>query len=228
MKEIPVRTFKKQHQGELEKARSQKRSPSKVIKVKKRGRPLLLGGLNKMIQTFLKNTRSHGGVVNTAVALAVADASVERHPEQEFNQVQFFTCPCTRSLFHCKDFVRRAGMTGKVEISAGAKKEVELTFLHKIVNNVEKFQISSSLVLNLDQTNSKFLSMGKTTVAEKGSDSVPISSLSEKKYDCNFYHNFKLKISPDATGIWRENKFEFPIGFPCLLILNTTVMLQNP
>ena len=104
MKEIPVRTFKKQHQGELEKARSQKRSPSKVIKVKKRGRPLLLGGLDKMIQTFLRNTRSHGGVVNTAVAIAVADASVERHPEQEFNQVQFLpalapeVCSTARTL----------------------------------------------------------------------------------------------------------------------------------
>ena len=77
-------------------------------------------------------------------------------------------------------FVRRAATTGKVEIPVGAKKEAELTFLHEIVNNVEKFQIPSSLVLNLDQTNSKCVSIGKTTMAKKGSNSVPISGLSNK------------------------------------------------
>ena len=78
-------------------------------------------------------------------------------------------------------FVRRAGTTGKIEIPAFAKKEVELTFLHAIVNNVEKFQIPTSLVLNLDQTNSKYVSMGKTTIAEKVSNSIPISGLSDKR-----------------------------------------------
>ena len=58
--------------------------------------------------------------------------------------VQFRSCTWSRSLFHCMGFVRRAGTTGKVEISAEAKKEVDLTFLHKIDNNVEKLQIPSS------------------------------------------------------------------------------------
>ena len=66
----------------------------------------------------------------------------------------------------------------KFEIPA---KEAELTFLHEIVNNVEKFQIPSSLVLNLDQTNSKYVFMGKTTMAKKGSNSAPISGMSDKR-----------------------------------------------
>ena len=66
----------------------------------------------------------------------------------------------------------------KFEIPA---KEAELTFLHEIVNNVEKFQIPSSLVLNLDQTNSKYVCMGKTTMAKKGSNSAPISGMSGKR-----------------------------------------------
>ena len=52
MKESTVRTFKKQQQEVLKKARSQKRSPGKVIKAKKRGRSLLLNRLDKKIQTF--------------------------------------------------------------------------------------------------------------------------------------------------------------------------------
>ena len=181
LKESAARTFKKQHQEELNKTRFQKRSPSKVIKAKKRGRPLVLGGFDKMMQTFLKNTRSHGRVVNTAVAIAVADALVERHPEQQLNHVKFRTCTWARSLFHRMGFARRVGTTGKVEIPAGAKREVELTFLHEVVNNMEKFQIPSSLVLNLDQSNSKYVSKYKTTMAEKGSNSVPISGLSDKR-----------------------------------------------
>ena len=104
-----------------------------------------------MIQTFLKNNRFHG-VVNIAVAIAAADALVKRHAEQELNHVQFRTCTWVRSLSHRMAFVRRAGMTRKVEIPEGAKKEAELTFLLEIVNKVEKSQIRSSLGLNLDQT----------------------------------------------------------------------------
>ena len=81
-----------------------------------------------MIQTFLKNTRSHGGVVNTVVVIALADALVERHPDQALN------------LFHRMGFVRRAGTTRKVEIPAGAKNEVQLAFLLQIANNMRNFK----------------------------------------------------------------------------------------
>ena len=38
-------------------------------------------GLNGMIQKFLKTLRSYGGVVNSAAAIAVADALIQRYPE---------------------------------------------------------------------------------------------------------------------------------------------------
>ena len=79
-------------------------------------------------------------------------------------------------------FVRCAGKTGKLQIPAGAKKDAELIFLHEIVKNMEKFQILSSLMLTLDQTDSKYVSMGKTTMAEKGSNTVHIPSLSDKRF----------------------------------------------
>ena len=48
-------------------------------------------------------------------------------------------------------------------------------------NNVETFHIPSSLVLNLDQTNRKYISVGKRAMAKKGSNSVSISGLSGKR-----------------------------------------------
>ena len=50
--------------------------------------------------------------------MAVADALVERHPEQELNHIQFQSRTWARNLFYRMDFVRRAGTTGKVEIPA--------------------------------------------------------------------------------------------------------------
>ena len=134
-----------------------------------------------MVQKKFKSTRAHSGVISTAVAIAVADALVKRYPEHELDHVQFRTHTWARSLFQRMGFVRRAGTTGKVEIPEGARKEVELTFIHEIVNKVEKFQIPPSLILNLDQTNSKYVSMNKTTLARQGSKSVPIAGLNDKR-----------------------------------------------
>ena len=60
-------------------------------------------------------------------------------------------------------FVRKTAKTVKVDI-AGASKETELTFLNGIVNKVEKIEIPPSLVLNLDQINSKYVYTDKTTI----------------------------------------------------------------
>ena len=132
-------------------------------------------------------------------------------------------------------FVRRTGTTGRVDIPAGAKKEAELTFLQEIINNFEKFQTPSSFVLNLDQTNSKYVSMDKTTMAEI---QIPSPSLAwmTKEVRRNFNRNFKWKISLHASNIWRGKKaylnLSFPLDFPCLTIMEgyirqTLVFLWN-
>ena len=53
--------------------------------------------------------------------------------------------------------------TVKVDI-AGASRWAQLTFLNRIVNKLEKFGISLSLVLNLGQINSKYVYTDKTTI----------------------------------------------------------------
>ena len=57
LKESTVRTFKKQYQEELKQSKIEKWSPNKVIKAKRRGRPLLLGGLDAMVQKIYKSSR---------------------------------------------------------------------------------------------------------------------------------------------------------------------------
>ena len=150
------------------------------------------------------------------------------------NHVQFRSCTWSISLFHRMGFVRRAGTTGKVEISAEAKKEVDLTFLHEIDNNVKKLQIPSSWVLNLDPTNSKHVSISKITVVEKGSNSVLISGWSDKRSMTgtftNTFHRKSLPMQLIYGGNTNQSlpKFAFPLDFSSLLILNTTIILQSP
>ena len=109
-------------------------------------------------------------------------------------------------------------MTRKVEIPAGAKKEVELTLLHEIVNNVEIFHIPSSLVLNLDQTNWKYISVGKAAKVKKGSNSISISGLSDKKsMSATFTIILNGKFLPMQLiygGKTKQSlpKFESPVG----------------
>ena len=82
-----------------------------------------------------------------------------------------------------------------------------------------KLQIASSLVLNLDGTNSKYASMGKTTMAEKGSNSVPISGLNDQRsMTATFTITLNGKFFPMQIIYGQKTnqslpKFEFLVGF---------------
>ena len=65
--------------------------------------------------------------------------------------------------------------TGKVEIPEGAKQEAELLYLHNIVTLVEEHNIPPNLILNLDQTPSKYVPMLHNIMAKKGVKSVAIA-----------------------------------------------------
>ena len=56
-----------------------------------------------------------------------------------------------------------------------------MIFLNSIVNKVEEFQIPPSLILNIDQINSKYVSMDKARMTKIGSTSLPIPGLSDKR-----------------------------------------------
>ena len=77
-------------------------------------------------------------------------------------------------------FKRRMRTKGKVEIPEGARKEAELLYLHDIVSIVEKHDIPSHLVMNLDQTSLKYIPAMNHTMAKKNSFSVPIIGSSDK------------------------------------------------
>lgn len=78
-------------------------------------------------------------------------------------------------------FVRRRKTSLKIEIPEAARKEIEYLFHHEIVSYKEKFDIPSSLILNLEQTPLKYSPVSNMTMAEKGSKSIVIEGAEDKR-----------------------------------------------
>ena len=92
------------------------------MKAKKRGSALIFGGHDKIIHTFLKNTRPHGGVVTRAVTIVVLMPWLK--DTQSKNSIMFNFGPVLgQNSVDCLGFVRHVETTGKVEIPTGAKKK---------------------------------------------------------------------------------------------------------
>ena len=78
-------------------------------------------------------------------------------------------------------FVRRFTTTGRVPIHESLRKELEKAYLHSIVRKIKENDISLSLVLNLDQTTSKYIPVSNKTMAAKGSKNAPIKGSTDKR-----------------------------------------------
>lgn len=157
LNESTVQRFCKAYKEELQESDKAKRELKQELSLMLRGRPLLLGSLDSMVQKYLRAYRSRGGPVNI-------DSS-----------------SWPKSLFHRMGLSRRMKTTGKVEIPDGAKKEAELLFLHKITSIVEAHNIPTSLIMNLDHTPLKYVPVSHHTMAKKGTKSVSIAGCSDKR-----------------------------------------------
>ena len=75
-----VYTWKTKYVRELAKRQREKDITTEIKELpsKKRGRPIMLGAeLDLQVETFLKELRSNGGVVNTAITMAAAEGIVQ-------------------------------------------------------------------------------------------------------------------------------------------------------
>ena len=71
--------------------------------------------------------------------------------------------------------------TGKLRISVGAQKEAVLKFLYQIVNYIENYRIPRSLIVNFDQTPTKYVQTSSMTTEKGGETNVSISGINDKQ-----------------------------------------------
>ena len=89
------------------------------------------------------------------------------------------TATWRKSPLHRIRFRKRAVTTSKVEIPGSGKKEAGLQ--HRITNIVEKHKIPESLVINSDQTLSKYVQVGRFTVVPRDAKKVGVAGIADKR-----------------------------------------------
>ena len=133
-----------------------------------------------MVQRFLLALRSRGGVVSRTIVIATVRELIARNPQYNLGHVKVYSS-WVQSLFQRMGFKRRMRTIRKVKIPEGARKKVELLYLHDIVLIVKYHDIPSHLVMNLDQTSLKYVPAMNHTTAKKNSSSVSIIWSSDKR-----------------------------------------------
>ena len=78
------------------------------------------------------------------------------------------------------DFVRWMATAGNVKISE-VRKEVEMTYLDPIISIMENIKIPKSVLINLDQTSSKYVPGCNKALAPKGIKSVSVTVPTDKR-----------------------------------------------
>ena len=84
-------------------------------------------------------------------------------------------------LYTRMNLSRRMVTTSQPIIRKSIWEEVRLKFLHDIVDICIEYQILDELIINIDQTPSKYVASGKVTMAEKGSRHVSRKGADDKR-----------------------------------------------
>ena len=180
MPESTVRNFKKAY---LTKIREGISVSSIVITSKSRGRPLLLGELDAKVQEYIRKLRLAGGIVTSSIVIASAKGIVYHYnkallPEHGGNLI--LSRKWVQSIMTRMGLVKRKATkaTRKVPLDF---QDVKAAFLHRIKDTVTKHAIPVSMIVNFDQTGSKFVPCSEWTMAQEGSKQVEVTGLNDKR-----------------------------------------------
>ena len=192
LKESSVATWKKKYQDELKRVAGRVSRDGgvdhavevKVLPLKKRGRPLLLGEkLDSEVKAYLKAVRDAGGVVTTSITIAAGTAIVRRSDRNllaENGGPITLTTNWAKSLLYRLNFVKRRGSSAAL-IAVKNFEELKEQFLLDISAVVEMEDVPPQLVINWDQTGISIVPGSSWTMELKGSKRVEIAGISDKR-----------------------------------------------
>ena len=179
LKEASIRRWLSTYRKHL----NAKVAPGDIVISEKRGRPLSLPEeLDFKLQKFLMNIRKAGGIVNQHVVKGVLMGFIKSDMEKYSRQLEFsVTRGWLQHLYARMNYSQRMATTSRPTITKSIWEEVRLKFLHAIVNICIEYQVPDELVINIDQTPSKYVATGKVTMAEKGSRHVSRKGSDDKR-----------------------------------------------
>ena len=161
---------------ELPREPTEENSDASHVLSKKRGRPLYLPTiLDSKLQKFLKNLRKAWGGVNRHVVKGVLMGLIKSDLEAYGSLLDFYVSEgWIRSLYRRMNVSRRTATTSRSIITRSVWEDARDRFLHAIVSVCIEHNIPDELIINVDQTASKYVATDKITMAEKNSEHVSI------------------------------------------------------
>lgn len=157
----------------------------RLLPMKKRGRPVLLGEiLDTRVQQYLRGVREAGGVVSAKIAMAAARGillSCNRSRPAEFGGDVELNRQWAYSLLKRMKFVKRKATTAKSKHSTADFTRLKQQFLADVVTTVEMEEIPAELILNWDQTGIKIVPSSTWTMEAQGSRRVEAVGVNDKR-----------------------------------------------
>ena len=161
--------------------------------------------------------------MNIHVVRATTDALIASNPSSSMH-LQNFSNPRSwvQSLYRRMGYTRRASTTSQPPVPQGLYSECRRDYLQDIDSKIKKDGIPPELVLKSDQTPSSYVSVGKSTMAQKGSTAIPIKGVTDKRA---ITLNFVVTLANDflpmqvicmysgKTQASQPRDFKFPSGF---------------
>ena len=134
------------------------------------------------VQAYIKASRDHGCVVNTAVTVAAAKGIIMKTNrmllEENGGPIALTKSPA-KSLLYQMGFVKRRGST-KVRLTPENFESVRATYLEQIRTTVEFEEIPQEVIFNWDQTGLNYVKASSWTMEKEGAKRVEIGGLNDK------------------------------------------------
>ena len=134
----------------------------------------MIGSIDARVQKYILAVCSKGGHIRRSTAVVTANVLLEESTDPSLQGI-VVNDTWGQSLLRRLGFTWRTATTGKVQITDGAKKEMAFQYHYKIR---DEYNIPDSLVLNSDQTPSKYVTVVRTTMAPKN---VAVAGLNDRR-----------------------------------------------
>ena len=151
---------------------------------KKRGRPLLLGEIDKQLQLYLRKIRDQGGIVTASVVVAAARGilmSSDHRQLAEFGGHIDLSRQWAYHLLNRMKFVRRKATTAKSKYCPEYFAALKRDSLNDVAAVVTMEDVPPELVLNWDQTGIHLVPASTWTMNKEGFKRIEVSGVNDKR-----------------------------------------------
>ena len=200
-------------------------SPANVdISWKRVGRPNLLSEeLTSEVKLILQNLRIAGCGISRKVVISVGNGVLQaKCPEKlarNGGSIEL-SVKWARGILKSMDWSKRRGTTAKREINPALYEELCFSWKRDIASLIFHHKIPEALIFNMDQTPLGLTSASKVSFAPRGSTTVPISNIDDKRMITGtFCISLKGDFLPiqliyaGKTNLCHPKNIKFPRGF---------------